>query len=351
MRKLKKAKRIKTKRIKKKKTRKFIKIGGEICAFVRNMLPELKPIKVKTINDDAIYSVNIKGRDYYFFGKHKKHVIIGNTKQIFKLDERADDLPKETIDKIKAIDFKALTENAKTWEGSKDFDKTIKELATNNILYFRHEESPIINFDLDAAKRKLIELNNTLRMKCSNLSLYIDYVYNHREDSTLELFGELDSPYLLVLCLYKDNHCISSITITFKGGTELSIASNTRHEHKNKKYNVLLRCTLIIISKLLSKDIQRITSIAINPISAYILITYFGGTLKNNDLTTKFLDFSKENNMPFDANNTGLKLKKLLTLYHQKGKFSGLFIFVELSDKNITNAKQKFNEILERIQC
>ena len=348
MRKFKKTKRIKQKGLKKnKKTRKFIRIGGEICAFVRNMLPKLKPIKVNTINGDAIYRVNIKGRNYYFFGQHKKYVIIGNTKQIFKLDERADDLPKETIDKIKAINFVEL---AKT--GEYYFKRKIEELAhKDDILYFRHEESPIINFDLDAAKRKLIELNKTLRMKCSNLSLYIDYVYNHREDSTLELPGDLDSPHLLVLCLYKDNHCISSITITLQKATELSIESNTHHEQKNKKYNILLRCTLIIISKLLSKDIQRITSIAINPISAYILITYFGGTLKNNNSKTKFLDFSIENNMPFDDNNTGLKLKELLNLYYQKGKFGGLFIFVELSDKNIENAKQKFNEILERIQC
>jgi hypothetical protein len=159
--------------------------------------------------------------------------------------------------------------------------------------------------NLDKAKEELVKLNLSLQTKCRNLSLHLDYVYNHKQNSTLELYGLID-PYSLVLCLYNDNHCISSITIEIED-VEITIDSNTHKKYEGKKYNILLRCILIIISKLLSGNIERIISMAINPASAHILIKHFGG-IRLNDIPE---------------------------------------IAVELSDKNIENAKKKFDDILK----
>ena len=390
MRKLKKTKRIK-KQNRIKKTRKLIRIGGGIGDFFRNLftkspakqaheardspvattlmkgaepvpfpapITELQPIKVNTINGDAIYRVKLEGRDYYFFGRNMQYVVMDNIKQIFKLDEDAPDLQKETIDNITEINFAKLTRNAMlSWKHEVEFISKRRYLAEYNILYFNHTECHTIPFNLDAAKKRLIELNTSLQQKCSNLSLCIDYVYNHKEDSTLELYkihegGMLADPYDLVLCLYEGKHCISSITIKFVDA-KLIIDSYTYYKNKNKKYNILLRCTLILISTLLSPVITHISSFAINPVSAYILITYLGGTLDANDeWNSEFFEFLKKQNVNFDVLKTDpTQLRQLLDLAVKQKPYWSLVILVELSEKNITNTQEQFNKILDRIVC
>ena len=382
MRKFSKTKKIKkTKRIKKQKrnkkiikTRKFIRIGGGIVEDMfttgykrdalkvysaptsttlmkkSNPITELKPIRVNTIDGDAIYCVKIEGCDYYFFGQHMKYVIIGDTKQIFKLDEGAPDLQDDMIAHLKDINFTKLTAGNKY-----DYYLKIRELVSKNILYFSHGKCHAPNFNLDAAKEKLIDLNKSLQDRCSNLSLYIDYIYNHPDDSTLELFKtkllrDSADPSYLVLCLYEGKHCISSITIIYKSNEELDLASYTNKKNENKKYNILLRSVLIIISKLLSSDFLRIKTYALNLTSAYIFIKHFGAILDEDDEnTTKFLEFSNENDMPFNDPKTNLY--NLLYLAYYNVKYLNLIIIVELSDDNIENAENKFDEILHKIVC
>jgi len=254
------------------------------------------------------------------------------------------------------INFEEKKEEIVDWQEWQDL---IDILAKNNILYFEPDECPTAKLNLDKAKTKLIELNAFLQQKCSNLSLYLDYVYNHKTDSTLELYEGLneeysDGPYLLVLCLYNDNHCISSITITIDG-IELSIDSRTHTDYERRKYNILLRSIIIIISKYLSSDITYIKSVAINPASAYILMQYLGGKLFKSDginlgyYNRKFFNFSETNGMPLYQPDTDYK--KLFELYKKQGLFEVLVIAVELNDENIKNAYNKFNDLLTgRIQ-
>ena len=121
MRKFKKTKQIKktknikkTKKIKKtkriKKTKSIIRIirgGGydSVEAPITESITE--PIEVNNINNDSIYRITIEGHNYYFFGKHKKYVliIIGDTNYIFKLKEDAEKLPKHLIDFIEGRSF------------------------------------------------------------------------------------------------------------------------------------------------------------------------------------------------------------------------------------------------------
>ena len=209
--------------------------------------------------------------------------------------------------------------------------------------------------NLNDAQQKLIELNKSLQEKCSNLSLYLDYVYNHKTDSTLELYKDLNKkysvgPYLLVLCLYNDNHCISSITIKIDG-TELFIDSRTHISYQNKKYNILLRSIIIILSKHISKDIKYIISNAINQGSAYMMMQYFGGKLYNpysydvGENEREFLKFSETMGIPLYEPDTNYK--NLFDLY--KGKFKMLTIAVEVNPENIEKADTKFNDLVRGI--
>jgi hypothetical protein len=229
--------------------------------------------------------------------------------------------------------------------------QTIDTLAKDNILYFQHGKCPTANLNLDKAKTKLIELNAFLQQKCSNLSLSLDYVYNHKTGSILELYNpNSDDPYSLVLCLYKGNHCISSITINItikKDGKELSIDSRTHTEYERKNYNILLRSIIIIISEHISTDIKYIISIAINPGSAYMMMQYFGGKLFNpygglGMLESEFLKFSEEMRMPLYRPDTNYK--ELFKSYTDK--FYRLIIAVEVNPENIQNAYNKFHDLL-----
>ena len=369
---LKKQKKLKkTKKLKKqkklKKTKKIKKMSGGNNYYLRKVLNNItsrfskksEPIKVNNINGKPIYGITIEGCQYYFFGNNKKYVLvpIRDKNYIYKLDNDIQELPEDN-DAIKMIKKINFVEKKKDWQEWQDL---IDTLAKNNILYFEHDECPPANLNLENAQTKLIELNAELQKKCSNLSLYLDYVYNHKTDSTLELFGSLNSAglYKLVLCLYNDNHCISSITITIRG-IELSIDSRTHTDYESRKYNILLRSVIIIISKYLSSDITYIKSVAINPASAYILMQYLGGKLfkyDGNDLgyyNRKFFDFSETNGMPLYQPDTDYKnLFELYKndLYKKQEQFVMLFIAVELNDENIQNAYNKFHDLLTgRIQ-
>lgn len=362
-----------TKKIKKtKKTKKFIKMSGGNNYYLRKVLnnitsrfskkskPISKPIKVNKINGNSIYRITIEGCQYYFFGNNKKYVLvpIRDKNYIYKLDNDIQELPEDidAINMIKKINFVEKKEDIVDWQEWQDL---IDTLAKQNILYFEHDECPTANLNLAKAKTKLIQLNAFLQQKCSNLSLYLDYVYNHKTDSTLELYDSLneeysDSLYSLVLCLYNDNHCISSITITIDG-IELSIDSRTHTDYESRKYNILLRSIIIIISKYLSREITYIKSVAINPTSAYILMQHLGGKLFNYDginigyYNRKFFNFSETNGMPLYQPNTNYK--KLFELYKKQEPFDVLVIAVELNDENIQNAYNKFHDLLTgRIQ-
>jgi hypothetical protein len=207
--------------------------------------------------------------------------------------------------------------------------------------------------NLADAKKKLTELNDSLQTKCSNLSLSLDYVYNHKTGSTLKLYHSFnnpgsDGPYSLVLCLYKGNHCISSITIKIDG-IKLVINSRTHTDYERRKYNILLRSIIIILSEHISKDIKYIISIAINQVSAYIMMQYFGGKLYNtygdDENELEFLKFSEERGMPLYEPDTNYK--NLFDLY--KYKFKTLTIAVEVNPKNIEKADTKFNDLVRGI--
>ena len=362
---------LKTKGLKKqkklKKTKKITKVLAGNNNYLRKVLnkitsrfskkskPSTKPIKVNKINGNSIYRITINGCNYYFFGNNKKYVLvpIRDKNYIYKLENDIEELPKDiyAINMAQKINFEEKKEDIEDWQEWQDL---MDILAKNNILYFDPEECPAANLNLDKAKTKLIELNAFLQQKCSNLSLYLDYVYNHKTDSTLELYERFieeysDGPYSLVLCLYNDNHCISSITITIDG-IELSIDSRTHTDYESRKYNILLRSIIIIISKYLSSDITYIKSVAINPASAYMLMQYLGGKLFKYDginlghYNKKFLEFSKEKGMPLYQPDTDYK--KLFELYKKQGTFEVLVIEVELNDDNIQNAYNKFHDLL-----
>jgi len=337
--KFKKAKRIKkTRKIRKtRKTRKTRNIrrmiGGAISRPTSHMF-HLE--KINEINGDIIYRIKINECYYYFYGRNKKYLLttINDKYYMLKLDESLEDFDITLIDGIE--------ESLSSTNPSKRVQMMtlLQELDILH-LYFNHRECPK-SLNLTSAKMKLLEFNTLLKEKCDNLSLHLDYVYNQHPPSN-RLVSLNKDPSALILCLYNEYGCISSIIINIVDGI-ITIHSMTDTVFE---YNKLLRCTVILISLLLSEHIKRITSTAMNPISFYLLIKYFGGIVRDIEDNIVFFNFLKTNGIII---NSDTDYRALFELYENSGGF-GVTIDIELTPENIEKADHAFVQILDEIVC
>ena len=93
---------------------------------------------------------------------------------------------------------------------------------------------------------------------------YDDSYYNHKNN-------------LLILALIRDGMCVSTITCNIRHSC-ISISSKTHPDHTGKKYNLLLRSTLIILGGLIRENDMRVSTIksfAVNVASEASLSKYF----------------------------------------------------------------------------
>lgn len=225
----------------------------------------------------------------------------------------------------------------------------IKYLRRIDILYFEYDVCHK-NLDLRPAQAKVLELTGILQTKCPKLSLHLDYIYNmHPPNNRFAI--HVRNPYLLILCLYNEHGCISSISINLEDES-IYIDSVTDSKFEGKKYNKLLRCVIILISVLLLPlRIERIISVAINPISAYLLITYFGGIIPHPDIVPdniKFFTFLEQEQITITPET---HYKELFKEFEKTNREFELVVYIELTPKNIANAEVKFQTILDEILC
>ena len=144
-------------------------------------------------------------------------------------------------------------------------------------------------FDISETLHELDYLNSLLQKKCHNLDIRIGMM--------TEMTGQLKtySPKLknsLLICLYYNNDCISSIQLVINDGIE--IRSFTDKIYNGKKYNTLLRFVLIIISnkiKVNGEYINKLYSSATNPISAHLLMKNFDSTPRMDETNDEFIYF------------------------------------------------------------
>ena len=126
---------------------------------------------------------------------------------------------------------------------------------------------------------KLDELNQKIQLKCPELSLVLGKPNELKGEITVYDDIELNDKYL-ILCLYHNQNCISSIEMVLDLQKEcvicVSINSRTKEEYSGRKYNKLLRAVVIILLENETNTqeflIRVVRSTAENPISALLLI-------------------------------------------------------------------------------
>lgn len=289
--------------------------------------------EVTTVNNKKIYKINLYGcLNYISVDEYVVYISIKNadTIHIFNLKDDGffpDDLKKQIKDNINNIKTLVLS-------SPKRVVRYIHRLITDKIdnlkAVYYYTCSKVIN--LDAAKEYVNILNEELNRTCPNFRINLDYIFNLPAHSIINTYDNLLSggESALLLCLFHNNQCVSSLTLRI--GTNISMDSKTNPIYEGRKFNKLLRAVLIIIAKLIDKNIHYVLSDAINPISAYLMINSFNATAtnENNEKITK----SK-----FEDIETEFKTSKFL------------FLEVQLTDENIQKARQVFDKTVANINC
>lgn len=248
--------------------------------------------------------------------------------------------------------FKQITDIDMSIPGNLDIinSKIINVIIEHNLdlKFINFTKSDCINdsiVDLTDAKKVIYKLNN--KLACKPFTISIDYVFNLKSNTDVTSFS-FNSEYLL-LCLYNDNKCISSLIIKYDSEDySINIDSKTMQEYEGNKFNILLRSIIIIISKYIYPNAKYIKSLAVNHVSAYIMISYFKATVYNNDDT--LIPFNNNLNSTNTESNTKSKLMLYINKHITSNNTHELITKVELTKKNINTAKTVFDKITNIIK-
>ena len=153
---------------------------------------------------------------------------------------------------------------------------------------------------IDTTENILEKINDILHDKIPELSLEFntyEEMTKGKEMSNFDIYDKSKKPALL-LCLLHNGKCISSISCKINAeDNAIEISSKTNKEYEGKKYNLFLRCAIVlIITHLMYGDgtyFEKIISRAVNPISIYSMIKHFGATTSNE----KLIQYTEKNNI------------------------------------------------------
>ena len=177
--------------------------------------------------------------------------------------------------------------------------------------------------------------NNKLYRICPKLELK----FNNREN----LHGNIsragsNTPDGLLLCLYKNNNCISSIELKYKGNGEMHIVPETLIKNEDNKHKLLISVIIIVSSLIICHEnkINKIVLDATDSITAWLLIGYFNTTYKsaNNKMNEYIKSINKIN-------------ENILYNLYTRNEDNNLIITVELNPENINRANTIFNNLIE----
>jgi hypothetical protein len=126
-------------------------------------------------------------------------------------------------------------------------------------------------------RTELIDSNEKLQQKCG-LSYNLKISHYSKRDKDGAVYDETDSPdYDIILCLYHNDKCISSITGRYNHfSNSMELLSKTDGKYEGKKYNLYLRTLFIYLMYFVRQPpIKKIYSYATNPISTYAMYKHF----------------------------------------------------------------------------
>jgi hypothetical protein len=223
-----------------------------------------------------------------------------------------------------------------------------------------------MNIDIEKCHSTLLSLNRELHKKCGNaLTIQFgNYDQLIREKEYVSLYDDQSNDYQLLLCLSKHNDCIASISCKINSTDgSMEISSKTDPLYEGRKYNLLLRCAIILLAPHIfytdTKSIITIVSRAINPISILLMAKYFRATndvlnqfIANNGLQFETLTFddmqtfyNELNEMPeFETEDD-----ELMYLLQNESFGNPVLLYIHVNDIDVIDKTQQlFSEMVIR---
>ena len=202
--------------------------------------------------------------------------------------------------------------------------------------------------ELDIAQKELTSINLMLQKKCPELSLELNYSKNLR--GNIAQYNTYKNPNKLLLCLYYEDTCISSIEMLFNETTnklDITINSKTVEEYRNRKYNKFLRSVAIYVSRFITIDGSNVTTVVsqgVNEITIWQMITYFNATYKNDPFNEVFVNYMEDN--PISVKEISNYFKE-----NDPNHYDGIRLIVDLTntelfEKNRQNVMVYMDDII-----
>lgn len=209
------------------------------------------------------------------------------------------------------------------------------------LLNYNIDEHPCANIiNLELAKKQIALMNNSLRSK--NIEISLDYIYDMPNNTEITYIGNdpKETGSTLLLCINCNKNCVASLIITYNyTSNNVYLDSFTKSQYEGRNMNAILHSVLIIISKILFRDAISLVSLAVNPVSAYIMLKHFNATM---------------------IHGPGYSIKDIIdqsSTFEDIGsavdRYDGIEVAVLLNEENISNAENKFIEFITRgkISC
>lgn len=215
-----------------------------------------------------------------------------------------------------------------------------KTIGTKNVQLVKDAillESCAPEIDLSKAQTIIEELNEKLAKKCPELFIKLAPYYDYLEP--LHRYGQyghicIGCQYYntLILALCNSEKCISSIELLMVHDGEIMMNSKTDSEEEGKKYNKLLRAVLSIVGEKIP-GMRYLKSKAMNPVSAWLLLSYSGARIEEGD---EFADYAN-----------GKKITKdLINSYYTPGTYKEIKLLVDLNEDNTGRSMREFNKLV-----
>lgn len=291
------------------------------------------------------YKVHCNNCDYYIRDHDKNEyitIMFNGSQYLFKLNKMGESRM------LSQDEFSRLVEELKSkYNPTTPLDyKRIFQLE--KILTFIPGEC-IQYMDLEIAKRKISELNERLNVKCKNLRLSLDYVYNLDvpQGGVLQAFFSTGVDGLM-LCLHNETGCISSILLKIDN-SQLELFSTTGRSYYQKGYNNLLRCVVLILARFIPQDIQTVVSDAVNSISAITLLKHFGGYIPVHTKNEDFIHFKQQVMSSGNTLDEFQMIDKFLN--PDDDKLCSLLVYVDLLEDTSEEYEEKLQFFIDKTKC
>ena len=175
-----------------------------------------------------------------------------------------------------------------------------------------------MDINISHTRSTLYMLNQMINQKCGkDMTIEFDHydtMISKRSNVALYDNGN-NTDFHLLLCLNYKSNCIAYISCKINNvDGSMEISSKTDSVYEGRKYNLLLRCAIVLLSSSImisrTQKVSSIVSRAINPISILLMAKYFRAT--NSELET----FVSQNNLSYET----LTLDEMQSFYDELNK-------------------------------